>query len=233
MHVYVFMFLLADIMKHSAWDIGVNSNSTGWPFHWGVIHLWPQVKAWLMDTDLVPCSLSLPFTIYQPRNVSWFTPHPRPSPTSCMQSTASQHHSITVLPGPLSAIVIFLGLVEAKLSTEQHEPVRQQKVAAKETIRQASRSQLVTLAIEQISRQNLTKKTWFTHGRMIHLKTAWFVIQINKLMLLQILQDLNIPKKMSDIDKNNPSHMFSFAGFSHKCWDFFVLNNSRCWLESI
>lgn len=31
-------------------------------------------KAWLMDADLAPCSLSLPFRIYQPRDVSWFTP---------------------------------------------------------------------------------------------------------------------------------------------------------------
>lgn len=31
-------------------------------------------KAWLMDADLAPCSLSVPFSIYQPRDVSWFTP---------------------------------------------------------------------------------------------------------------------------------------------------------------
>lgn len=36
-------------------------------------------KAWLMDADLAPCSLSLPFRIYQPRDVSWFTPPPPPS----------------------------------------------------------------------------------------------------------------------------------------------------------
>lgn len=27
-------------------------------------------KAWLMDADLAPCSLSVPFSIYQPRDVS-------------------------------------------------------------------------------------------------------------------------------------------------------------------
>lgn len=39
-------------------------------------------KAWLMDADLAPCSLSVPFSIYQPRDVSWFTPCP--SSTSCL-----------------------------------------------------------------------------------------------------------------------------------------------------
>lgn len=118
-------------------------------------------------------------------------------PPSSLSHFLHAEHSITVHRGPLSAIVIFLGLVEAKLSTEQHEHVRQQKVAAKETIRQASRSQLVTLAIEQISCQNLTNKENMVYkGPMIHLKTACFVTQINKLMLLQIQQDLHIQKNV-------------------------------------
>lgn len=55
-------------------------------------------KAWLMDADLAPCSLSLPFRIYQPRDVSWFTLPP--SPLSLPACRAQRHGTLWPVCGP-------------------------------------------------------------------------------------------------------------------------------------
>lgn len=70
-------------------------------------------EAWLMDADLAPCSLSVPFSIYQPRDVSWFT-------TLSLFHFLLVKQSTRVHLGPLQAIVICLGAVDAKLRMEQH-----------------------------------------------------------------------------------------------------------------
>lgn len=61
-------------------------------------------KAWLMDADLAPCSLSLPFRIYQPRDVSWFTPPPPPSPPPSLlplpACRAQRHSTLWPVCGP-------------------------------------------------------------------------------------------------------------------------------------
>lgn len=55
-----------------------------------------DLEAWLMDVDLAPCSLSFPFRIYQPVDVSWL-----PScsfSTSCTWSTPSQDTTLYCQP---------------------------------------------------------------------------------------------------------------------------------------
>lgn len=44
-------------------------------------------KAWLMDADLAPCSLLVPFSIYQRGDVSWFSPVPLP-----LHACRVEHH---------------------------------------------------------------------------------------------------------------------------------------------
>lgn len=82
-------------------------------------------KPWLMDADLAPCSLSVPFSIYQPRDVSWFNPPPSLPTTTLSLPPSLSHFLLAELSGctlaPVQAIVIFLSSVDAKLRTEQHE----------------------------------------------------------------------------------------------------------------
>lgn len=100
---------IADTMKYPMWSKGVNSNSTGWPFCCGVTHLWLQGMA----NGCWPCSM---FSIGSIQHLSTqgciliYPPVLLPLP-----ACRAQQHS------PLSAIVIRLGSVKAKLRTEQHE----------------------------------------------------------------------------------------------------------------
>lgn len=139
-----FICLLADAMKYSVWDRGVNSTSTDRPFCCGVIQLWLQGMA----NGCRPCSMFSIGSIQHLSTHRCILIYP-----AVPLSLPVVEQSTRVHLGLLQAIVIFLGSVKATLRTEQHE----QRGSRRQTIRQENRPWILTHAYHD---QNIYLPNW-------------------------------------------------------------------------